>query len=154
MEAPTTKLYNMELKMSSLNKVFILGRLGQDTKSIQFNGNKMVTFSVATQANFNGNKSVEWHSITSYGNIAESCEKHLKKGSTVLVEGRIKYKSYTDKNGVVKNSTSIQANSVKFLGPKLTHEDTECYNSITTTDGVSDDIKTTCDTDEEFYIPF
>ncbi len=140
--------------MSSVNKVFILGRLGQDPKSMQFDGNKLVTFSVATQYEYNGKKMAEWHSITSYGKIAESCEKHLRKGSVVLVEGRIKYKTYTDKNGVGKNSTSIQANSVKFLGPKLTSDDTECYNSITTTDGVSNDPTTTSDSDEEFYIPF
>lgn len=144
--------------MSSINKVFIMGRLGQDPKSMTFDGKKIVSFSVATQDVYKGNKTTEWHNIVSYGNNAEICEKYLKKGSLVWIDGKIKYKTFKDKSGNTKSSVSIQSQSIKFIGPKNTDSQSECYNNNTDCNpkenGGSNDFFESNDPIEEFEIPF
>lgn len=108
--------------MTSLNTVQIIGNLGQDPELFQAeSGVTIVNLSVATNESFkdsDGNKksSVEWHRIVVFGRQAETCAEYLKKGRRVLVEGRLRTRSWTDKDGNSRRTTEIVARRVQFLG--------------------------------------
>ena len=72
------------------------------------------------------NTKTEWHNITTRNKLAELCERYLKKGDKVFVEGRIKTRKWDD-NGQTRYTTEIVANSIEFLTPK-TDSDTKMSN--------------------------
>ena len=105
------------------NKVQLIGRLGQDPdiRTLE-SGKKVVHFTMATNENYksaDGTKTEEttWHSIVAWNGLAELASKYLKKGREVCIEGRISYRSYTDKNGVPKSVTEIVASDLVLLSP-------------------------------------
>lgn len=107
--------------MASINRVFVMGRLGQDP-DLRYTQNQfpVATLSVATsefRSNKEGQKqeTTEWHRIVVWGKQAENCNKYLKKGRAVFVEGRIQTRSWDDKNGQKRFSTEIVANNVQFM---------------------------------------
>ena len=114
-----TNLYN--LKTMFLNQATIIGNITRDPelKSLP-NGNKVCTFSVATNKVFtdkNGTKQekVEFHNIIVFGKTAENVAKYMKKGNQILVLGEIQTRSWDDKTtGEKKYRTEILANSVQF----------------------------------------
>lgn len=103
------------------NKVQLIGRLGQDPEMKTLDsGKKVAHFNLATNENYksaDGNKIEEttWHSIVAWNGLAELSSKYLKKGKEVCIEGRISYRSYTDKNGVPKSVTEIVASDLVLL---------------------------------------
>lgn len=107
--------------MASLNKCFIMGRLGQDPE-LRYTQTQtpVVTLNVAT-SEFRSSKDgqrqeqTEWHRIVVWGKQAENCNKYLKKGRAVFVEGRIQTRSWDDKNGQKRYATDIVANNVQFM---------------------------------------
>ena len=107
--------------MSGINKVIIVGRLGQDPEMKAIGQGTTVTrLNVATSENWtdkNGQKQerTEWHRIVVWGKLAEICGKYLAKGRQVYVEGRLQTRSWED-NGQKKYSTEIVASTVQFLG--------------------------------------
>lgn len=107
--------------MAGINKVIILGRLGQDPEMKAVGQGSTVTrLNVATSENWtdkNGQKQerTEWHRITVWGKLAELCGKYLAKGRQVYVEGKLQTRSWED-NGVKKYATDIVASTVQFLG--------------------------------------
>jgi single-strand DNA-binding protein len=60
----------------------------------------------------------QWHSIVAWGKLAEIAEKYLSKGTEVVVEGKLVNKQYTDKQGIKRNVTEIQANELLILSKK------------------------------------
>ena len=107
--------------MASLNKVMIMGRLGQDPE-MRYTQNQIAvcTLNVATsefKAGQDGQRSetTEWHKVVVWRNQAENCGKYLSKGSAVFVEGKLQTRSWEDQNGQKKYTTEIVANSVQFL---------------------------------------
>lgn len=112
------------MSFNTMNKAIILGRLGRDPE-LKYSRNQVATckFSVATSDSVktqNGyDERTEWHNIVVFGNQAENADKFLRKGSLVLVEGRIKTNEYTDKSGVKKRFTQIIADIVRFLDSKF-----------------------------------
>src|SRR5674476_61319 len=103
------------------NKVQLIGRLGQDPdiKTLE-SGKKVAHFTMATNENYksaDGSKTEEttWHNIVAWNGLAELASKYLKKGREVCIEGRISYRSYTDKNGVPKSVTEIVASDLVLL---------------------------------------
>ena len=111
--------------MSGVNKAIVIGRLGQDPelKYTPSGGNAVCNFSLATSEKFKtksgGEKEeTQWHRIVCWGKTAEIAAEHLSKGREVYIEGKIKYRSYEDKNGVKKYSTEIEAQTVQFIGGK------------------------------------
>ena len=103
------------------NKVQLIGRLGQDPdiKTLD-SGKKVAHFTMATNENFksaDGTKTEEttWHSIVAWNGLAELASKYLKKGREVCIEGRISYRSYTDKSGLPKSVTEIVASDLVLL---------------------------------------
>ncbi len=105
----------------SVNKVMLIGRLGQAPEVKQVNNTSVAKFSVATSENWtdkNGQKQerTEWHRIVVWGKTAENCGKYLDKGRQVYIEGRLQTRSWEDDKGQKKYATEIVANSVTFLG--------------------------------------
>lgn len=108
--------------MSGVNKVIIIGRLGNDPELKQTAGGQSVcTLSIATSEAWkdqNGQKQerTEWHRVVVWGKSGENCAKYLSKGRQAYVEGRLQTRSWEDQNGQKKYSTEIVASTVQFLG--------------------------------------
>ena len=106
----------------SLNKVILIGRLGQEpTIRHMPNGEAVCNFSVATSESWNDQSGqrqerTEWHNITMYRRLAEIAGQYLKKGSQVYLEGKIQTRKYTDKNSVERTAYDIIVNEMKMLG--------------------------------------
>lgn len=109
--------------MSSMNRVFILGRLGRDPKTRRTeSGMTVCSFSVATSEFYKvkggeRQEKTEWHNIVTFNKVAENCDRYLGKGSQVCIEGRLQTDSWEDKkHGDKRYATKIMANNVRFIG--------------------------------------
>jgi single-strand DNA-binding protein len=110
--------------MASVNKVILVGNLGRDPE-VRYtpDGAAIANISIATTSKYK-NKSgemveeTEWHRVTFFGRLAEIAGEYLKKGRSVYVEGRLKTRKYTDKDGVEKYATDIIANEMQMLGSR------------------------------------
>jgi single-strand DNA-binding protein len=109
--------------MSSLNKVILIGHLGKDPELRAFpSGDQLATISIATTEKWKdkdtGEKreSTEWHRVTFFGGLATVVGRYLTKGSLVYVEGSIKSRKFTDKEGIERISFDIKASDMKMLG--------------------------------------
>jgi single-strand DNA-binding protein len=106
----------------SVNKVILLGRLGQDPELKYTPGGAPVcNFSMATTESWTdkqGQKQekTEWHRIVVWGKLAELCNQYLSKGRQAFVEGRLQTRSWDDKDGSKRYTTEIMANTVQFIG--------------------------------------
>ena len=111
--------------MSGVNKVILIGKLGKDTEVRSLEGGaKVASFSLATNEVFkgkDGNKveQTEWHNIVVWRGLAELAEKYLKKGSQIYLEGRIKTRSWDDKEGNKRYTTEIVGDNMTFLGKPM-----------------------------------
>lgn len=108
--------------MRGVNKVIIVGRLGNDPITRQFqNGGSVTNISVATSEQWTDKQTgerreaTEWHRISFFGKLAEIAGNYLKKGSAVYVEGSLKTNKYTDQNGIERFSTEIRAETLQML---------------------------------------
>ena len=108
-----------------VNKVTLLGRVGKDPVVKHFdNGGAIAEFSLATDDSYKdkqGNKveQTDWHNIkVTFPKLAEVVEKYVKKGGLLYLEGKIKNRSYDDKDGNKRYVTEIVADSFKMLGGK------------------------------------
>lgn len=111
--------------MASLNKVQIIGNLGRDPETRYMpSGDAMTSITVATteswkdKATGEKKEQTEWHRITFFGKLAEIAGQYLKKGSQVYVEGSLRTRKYTDKDGVEKYATDIKADTMQMLGSR------------------------------------
>ena len=109
--------------MASVNKVIIVGNLGKDPEVRYLpSGAAICNITVATSRQWKDKTSgdrqeeTEWHRITFFDRLAEIAGEYLKKGRPVYVEGRLKTRKYTDKDGVEKYSTEIIAMEMQLLG--------------------------------------
>ncbi len=110
--------------MSGLNKVILIGNIGKDPEVRYLeSGVAIAKFPLATNDSYknkDGSKvdQTEWHNIVVWRKTAEFAEKYLKKGSLVCVEGKIKTRSWEDKDGNKKYITEIIGDSLTILGRK------------------------------------
>ena len=111
--------------MASVNKAIIVGNLGKDPEvRYTASGEAMCNITVATSENWKdkatGEKKelTEWHRISFFGKLAEICGQYLKKGSQVYVEGSIRTRKWTDKDGQERYTTEIRGDEMKMLGRK------------------------------------
>ena len=109
--------------MASVNKVIILGNLGKDPEVRYLpSGSAICNVSIATSRQWKDKTSgerqeeTEWHRVTFFDRMAEIAGEYLKKGKSVYVEGRLKTRKYTDKDGVDKYATDIVATEMQLLG--------------------------------------
>ena len=104
------------------NSVTLIGRLGQDPEVKTLDkGSKFVKFSLATSDSYtakDGSKQeqTQWHNIVVWGNLAVVCEKYLKKGREIAIDGRLTYRNWEDKNGTRHLSSEIVASELLFVG--------------------------------------
>lgn len=110
--------------MAGVNKVILVGNLGKDpeVRSIE-SGAKVASFSLATSETYktkDGQKveQTEWHNIVVWRGLADVAEKYLKKGSQIYLEGKIRTRSWDDKEGKKKYITEIIGDTFTMLGGK------------------------------------
>ncbi|MGX4777305.1 single-stranded DNA-binding protein [Pasteurella multocida] len=113
--------------MAGVNKVIIVGNLGQDPDhKVMTNGNPVTNISVATsevwadKASGEKREVVEWHRITLYQRQADIAAQFLKKGSKVYIEGRLRTRKWQDQNGQDRYITEILADKIVLLDSKQT----------------------------------
>lgn len=130
----------------SINKVIIIGNLGRDPENRYLpNGEQVTSIAVATtdrwrdKATGEQKEATEWHRISFFGKLAEIAGQYLKKGAQVYVEGRLKTRNYTDKNGIERYQTEIIADQMQMLGQKPDGQQTKRNTYQAGKDG-SDDI--------------
>lgn len=105
-----------------VNKVFLIGNLGQDPELRNTaSGNAVCTLRLATAerrkgADGNWAEHTEWHSVVTWGRDAENVAKYCRKGKQLFIEGRLQTRKWQDKDGRDKYSTEIVAENVRFLG--------------------------------------
>ena len=111
--------------MASVNKVIIVGNLGRDPETRYMpSGDAVTNITVATTDRYKDKQSgemkeaTEWHRISFFGKLAEIAGQYLKKGSQVYVEGSLRTRKYTDKDGVEKYATEIRADAMQMLGSR------------------------------------
>jgi single-strand DNA-binding protein len=112
--------------MASINKVILIGNLGKDPEVRHFeNGGSIARFSLATSESYlkkDSNEKItqtEWHSVVTRGGLAAKVvEPYLKKGHSVYVEGKLRTRSWEDKNGETKYTTEIMCDKLEILTKK------------------------------------
>ena len=109
--------------MASVNKVILVGNLGRDPETrFAPSGSAICNITLATSRNWKDKSSgekreeTEWHRVVFYDKLAEIAGEYLKKGRPVYVEGRLKTRKWTDKDGVEKYTTEIIAEEMQLLG--------------------------------------
>lgn len=108
--------------MGNVNKAILIGRLGKDPDVINLESVKKVAFSMATTEVYYDKENqkreiTEWHNIVMWRGLAETAEKFLKKGDLLYIEGRIRTRSWDDKEtGQKRYITEINADTMQMLG--------------------------------------
>jgi single-strand DNA-binding protein len=110
--------------MSSVNKAILIGNIGAnpEVRSLE-SGIKTASFSMATSRKYkdkegNYKESTQWHRVVAFRSLAEIIEKYIKKGSKIYIEGEIRYREYTDKEGIKRYITEIFADQMQMLDAK------------------------------------
>jgi single-strand DNA-binding protein len=111
--------------MASVNKVILIGNLGKDPEvRYTASGEAMCNFSLATteswkdKATGEKREQTEWHRISFFGKLAEISGQYLKKGSQVYVEGSLRTRKWTDKEGQERYTTEIRGDQMTMLGSR------------------------------------
>src|SRR3569832_1849813 len=111
--------------MASVNKVIIVGNLGRDPETRYMpSGDAMTNIAVATTDKWKDKSSgeqkeaTEWHRVAFFGKLAEIAGQYLKKGSQVYIEGKLRTRKWTDKEGVEKYTTGGGAGAGRGRGAR------------------------------------
>lgn len=139
-----------------MNRIFLYGNVGKEPEvRILESGNKIAKFSLATskyRKDEHGDKITEttWHNIVFWNKPAEIIEKYVKKGSSLIIEGEIRYRDYTDKEGNKKYFTEIIGNQLHLAGSK---KEDELPKGKIHMDSLSDpnDLPIRAEDDESFF---
>ena len=120
--------------MASLNKVMLIGRLGQDPE-IRYtqSGSSVANINIATNENWtdkNGEKQerTEWHSLVLWGKLADLAQSYLKKGSQIFAEGRIQTRDWEDDKGQKHYRTEVVVTTLQFLDSKFNENNNHTDN--------------------------
>lgn len=108
--------------MSTLrNNVRLIGRVGNNPETKTFdNGNKVTTFSLATNDFYYNDKNekvetTQWHTLVAWGKTADLIQKYVEKGKEIAIEGKLTYRTYEDKENVKRSITEIVVSEVLFF---------------------------------------
>lgn len=109
--------------MASVNKVILVGNVGADPETrYASSGDAITNLRLATSDKYKDKTSgeakevTEWHRVAFFGRLAEIVSEHVKKGSSLYIEGKIRTRKWTDQAGVEKYSTEIIADQMQMLG--------------------------------------
>jgi len=107
----------------SINKVILIGNLGADPEVRTFqNGGKVCNLRIATSETWKDKQTgeqkdrTEWHKVAMFGRLAEIAAEYLRKGSQVYIEGKLRTRKWTDKQGNDRYTTEIIADEMQMLG--------------------------------------
>ncbi len=116
--------------MAGINKVILVGNLGKDPEVRYLEGGTAVAnFSIATSETYKDRNSgekktvTEWHNVVVWRGLAEIAEKYLKKGNQVYIEGKLRTRTWQDKDGNNRYTTEVVGDNMQMLGGK--REDTQ-----------------------------
>ena len=142
--------------MAGVNKVILIGNLGKDPEVRHLeNGATVANFPLATTESYKNKEgqkveNTEWHNIVLWRGLADIAEKYLRKGQTVYIEGKLKTRSWEDKDGNKRYTTEIVADNMTMLGGRKeggatqTQEETPTYTeakvAVEVTAGTADDL--------------
>lgn len=122
--------------MASINKVILIGNLGRDPENRYLpSGEQVTSIAVATTESWKdkttGEKKelTEWSRVSFFGKLAEIAGQYLKKGSQVYIEGRLRTRKYTDKEGIDRYATEIIADTMQMLGSRQEGQQSTGRNS-------------------------
>ncbi len=106
-----------------MNTVKLIGNVGQDILVKEFEGSRMITFSLATHESYiNKNKenvrNTSWHTITAWGKLADLCGEVVSKGKLIVVEGRLNYRQFQNKENQTVKVAEIVASHVGEVSRK------------------------------------
>ena len=111
--------------MASVNKVILVGNLGRDPETRTFpSGDRVCNVAIATtdkwkdKATGEMKEATEWHNVVFNGRLAEIAGEYLRKGSQVYIEGSIRSRKYTDKDGIERRAFDIRADTMQMLGSR------------------------------------
>ncbi|MFM9970171.1 MAG: single-stranded DNA-binding protein [Burkholderiales bacterium] len=111
--------------MASVNKVILVGNLGRDPETrFSTDGAAIANVSIATTDTWKDKTSgekqerTEWHRVVFFNRLAEIAGEYLKKGSQVYIEGALRTRKWTDKEGAEKFTTEIVADKMQMLGSR------------------------------------
>ncbi len=112
--------------VNSLNKVILIGRLGgkPDLRYLPQKERAVARFSIATNERFfnpatnESHVRAEWHRVIAWGKLAEFCEKYLTQGKQVYIEGKLRTRSWQDRDGNKRSTTEIEAQNIILLGKR------------------------------------
>jgi len=114
-----------KVAMRGVNKVILVGTLGRDPETKSFpNGGSVTQFSIATSESWKDKNTgepreeTEWHRIVLNNRLGEIAQQYLKKGSKVYIEGSLRTRKWTDKEGVERYSTEVRGDSMQMLDSK------------------------------------
>lgn len=156
----------------SVNKVILIGNLGRDPEVRYLDNERAVAnFSIATSESYTNRQgqkieNTEWHNIEVWDSLAKVCEKYLKKGDSVFIEGQIKTEKWTSKeNNEPRSRVVIRARSMQMLGGKPTgqnNSNTPASNDsvaepaapVQKTESAGDNFNNTSSSDEVDDLPF
>lgn len=112
-----------------LNQIQIIGRVGKDPEVRYLtNGDAVVGLSIATTESWKDKQTgerkenTEWHKVNFFGKLAEIVGEYAQKGTLMYVQGKLKTRKWTDKDGNDKYSTEIFAETMKLLSSKSNHQ--------------------------------
>ena len=144
--------------MAGINKVILVGNLGKDPEVRYLEGGTAVAnFTLATSETYKDRTSgekktqTEWHNVVLWRGLAEVAEKYLKKGNQVYVEGKIRTRSWEDKEGNTRYTTEIVGDNMTMLGKK---EGQDSSPKPAAQAPVSSTQKTEASKEEEDDLPF
>ena len=118
------------MQKGSVNKIVLVGHLGADPESrFTPSGVAVSTFNMATNESWKNKEGeyedrTEWHRIVLYGQAAETASEYMKKGQLAYVEGRIRTRSWEDKDGMTRYTTEVLGDRFTMLGRKSENKST------------------------------
>ena len=112
--------------MASVNKVIILGNVGQDPE-IREGNFTVAALSIATSRKWRDKagetqSETEWHRVSAFGRLAEIISQYVRKGDPIYIEGRLRTRKYEDKQGIERWTTEIIAEQLQLLRQKDSDE--------------------------------
>tara|TARA_B100001248_G_scaffold12558_1_gene8231 strand:- start:5405 stop:5809 length:405 start_codon:yes stop_codon:yes gene_type:complete len=116
------------MQKSSVNKVIIVGNLGQDPEArFTPQGTAVTNLSIATNESWKNQEGqiqdrTEWHRVVLYGKMAETAGEYMRKGSMVYVEGRLRTKEWEDQNQNKRKTTEIMCDNFTMLGRRADNQ--------------------------------
>ncbi|WP_316830678.1 single-stranded DNA-binding protein [Pedobacter aquatilis] len=145
--------------MSGINKVILVGHLGKDPEVRHLDGGVTVaSFPLATSETYNKDgkrvEQTEWHNIVLWRGLAEVASKYLQKGKLVYIEGKLRTRSFEDKEKVKKYVTEIVAENFTMLGRKSDFEPGQTVNHVQNNETKIEDEFTIQPDDENGDLPF